>query len=201
MEFGSIADSSFTTWVLIPLFIFLARIFDVSLGTMRILFVSRGLRYLAPLVGFFEVIIWLLAIRSIMQNLNNIVCFLAYGGGFAMGNFIGILIEKKLAVGQSVLRIITNRDATRLIQHLRKEGFGVTSLDAEGIKGKVHIIFMIIRRADMENVSSIIQKFNPNAFYTVEDIRVVTKGIFPEKNHRYARGYLNGPFKFLRKGK
>jgi uncharacterized protein YebE (UPF0316 family) len=100
-----LSGSPVFAWVILPLLIFAARICDVTLGTLRIIFVSRGKKLLAPLLGFFEVSIWLLAISQIMQNLNNPVCFLAYAGGFAMGNFVGILIEDKLAMGILVIRI------------------------------------------------------------------------------------------------
>ncbi len=98
----SLIGHSIFIWVIHPLLIFLARILVVSLGTMRIVFVSRGLKYLAPLAGFFEVIIWLLAIRVVMRNLNNVVCYLACQAGFATGTHAGLFIEKKLAIGKSV---------------------------------------------------------------------------------------------------
>jgi len=188
-------------WVIIPLLIFLARVLDVSLGTMRIIFVSRGLKYLAPLVGFFEVIIWLVAIRAVMQNMNNIVCTIAYGGGFATGTYVGLFIEKKLAIGKALIRIITQKDAKELISHLRSQGFGVTSMDAEGMDGKVHIIYSIIRRQDFENIADIIQKLNPRAFYTLEDVQYVSEGIFPHRGPHHWRKPLLGPFRFWRKGK
>lgn len=201
MNIEAFFGSEIITWVIIPFLIFLARVLDVSLGTMRIVFVSKDLKYLAPFVGFFEVLIWLFAIRAIMQNLNNIACYLAYGAGFAMGTFIGLYIEKRLAIGKSILRIITQKDSTELIDNLRLKGFGVTSMDAQGVKGKVHIIYMIIKRQDFENVAEIIKKFNPNAFYTVEDARLVSKGIFPMKKHRLSTMPILGPFIYWRKGK
>ena len=80
------------TWVLLPILIFFARILDQSIGTMRLIFLSKGMKHIAPFLGFFEVIIWLLAIGQIMQHLDNWVCYVAYGAGFAMGNFIGITL-------------------------------------------------------------------------------------------------------------
>jgi len=186
---------------ILPLLIFLSRVLDVSLGTIRIVFVSKGLKYFAPLVGFFEVMIWLLAIRVIMQNLNNAVCYVAYGAGFGMGTFIGILIEKKLAIGRSILRIITQKDATELISYLSSEGYGITSQEAQGSKGLVHVIYMVIRRHDYEKIAETIQRFNPKAFYTVEDVNLASEGIFPMKKHRIHPLPLIGPFKFWRKGK
>jgi uncharacterized protein YebE (UPF0316 family) len=168
---------------------------------MRIVFVSRGLKYLAPVVGFFEVIIWLVAIRAVMQNLNNIVCTIAYGGGFATGTYIGLIIEKKLAIGKALIRIITQKDATELISHLRSQGFGVTNMNAEGKDGKVHVIYSIIRRNDFENVTNAIQRLNPRAFYTLEDVQYVSEGIFPHRRLHHWRKPLLGPFRFWRKGK
>ena len=201
MNLESFFSSEIFKWVIMPLLIFVARILDVSLGTVRIIFVSRGLKYLAPLVGFFEVIIWLLAIRVIIQNLNNVACYIAYGAGFAMGTFIGLQIEKKIAIGNSLIRVITKKDATELIEHLREKDYGVTSIDAQGVKGKVHVIYIIIRRHDIVNVAGIISEFNPQAFYTIEDIRLVSRGIFPLKKNRLPYLPLIGPFTFWRKGK
>ena len=131
MNIDSIIDTDIFAWVILPLLIFLTRIVDVSMGTLRIVFVSKGLKYLAPIIGFFEVIIWLLAIRIIMQNLNNFMCYLAYGAGFAMGNYIGIFLENRLAVGRAALRVITRMDASELIKTLREKGYGVTNVEAQ----------------------------------------------------------------------
>lgn len=201
MNLESFLSSEIFKWIILPLLIFAARILDVSLGTVRIIFVSRGLKYLAPLVGFFEVIIWLLAIRVIIQNLNNVACYIAYGAGFAMGTFIGLQIEKKIAIGNSLVRVVTQKDAAELIEHLREKDYGVTSVDAQGVKGKVHVIYIIIRRHDIENVAGIIREFNPQAFYTIEDIRLVSRGIFPLKINRFPHLPAIGPFMFWRKGK
>ncbi|UCE40842.1 MAG: DUF2179 domain-containing protein [Candidatus Aminicenantes bacterium] len=201
MSLATLFDQNIFVWVIIPCLIILARILDVSLGTMRIIFVSRGMKYLAPLVGFFEVTIWLIAIRAVLENLNNIACYLAYGAGFAMGTYIGLFIERKLAIGSALIRIITQKDAADLVFHLRCKGFGVTSMDAEGIDGKVNIIYLIIKRQDHNKVTEIIRKFNPKAFYTLEHIQYVSEGIFPfSKTNQFWQPLL-GPFRFWRKSK
>ena len=201
MNLDSLVNSSMFNWVILPLLIFLARIVDVSLGTIRISFISKGLKYLASLCGFVEVIIWLLAIRVIMQNLNNPVCYIAYGAGFGMGTFIGLQIEKKLALGNAVIRIVTQKDASELINTLRSQGFGVTNIDAEGAEGKVNVLYVIIKRHDLHAVSAAIEKFNPKAFYTIEDLKLVSSGIFPDQKARYHFLPIIGPFRFWRKGK
>ena len=193
-------SSSLYALLIIPLLIFVARVLDVTLGTIRVIFVSKGLKYLAPVVGFFEILIWLMAIGQIMSNLSNPACYIAYAGGFAMGNFVGITIAEKLSLGVALLRVITQKDAAELIQSLSSEKYGVTSVDGQGVHGKVNIIFTIVPRKEIQKVVDIIKKFNPKAFYTVEDIGFVEEGIFPIR-----KNWRNETFEFLfrpfRKGK
>ncbi len=175
------SDSEIFRWVVLPVLIFVARILDVSIGTIRIVFVSRGDKLIAPLLGFFEVLIWLLAIGQIIQNLSNVFCYLAFAGGFAAGTFIGLLIEEKLAIGALVVRVITKKDATELIGNLRASHFGVTSIPAEGESGKVDVIYTVIQRRALGDVLEIIKRFNPRAFYSIENVRSVSEGVFPPK--------------------
>jgi uncharacterized protein YebE (UPF0316 family) len=166
------------TYLLLPLFIFCARICDVTLDTVRIIFVSKGMRKIAPVFGFFSVLIWLVAISTIMQNLNNWVCYVAYAGGFATGNFVGMVVEEKLAIGYEMIRAITRADASELITELREKGFGVTSVKAEGDEGDVGIIYIIAHRNMIKNILEIINRHNPRAFYTIESIKYVNKNVF-----------------------
>ena len=130
--------------VILPILIFLARVCDVTLGTIRIIFVSKGLKYLAPVVGFFEIFIWLLAIGQIFEDLSNFYYYIFYAGGFATGNYVGIYLENKLSLGMVILRVITRKDATELTNALQSIKYGLTSVDAEGDNGKVKIIFTVI---------------------------------------------------------
>jgi uncharacterized protein YebE (UPF0316 family) len=193
-------NSDLFRWVILPILIFAARVIDVSIGTIRIVFVSKGRKVLAPIFGFVEVIIWLLAISQIMRNLDNIMCYVAYGGGFAMGTFIGLIIEEKLAIGILLIRVITRVDASNLIASLKAQHYGVTSVPAEGPDGKVNVIYSLIRREDLHKVVDIIQQFNPKAFYSIEDVKFVSEGIFPAKAQGYQRGLFN-TFQRMRKGK
>lgn len=178
------------SWAVGPFLIFLARLLDVTLMTMRIIFVSRGKRFLAPALGFFEVLIWLLAIRQIMQNLDNPISYIAYASGFAMGNIIGIYLEDKLALGMLIIRIITVKDASELLAQLRSAGYGVTSLDAQGATGAAKLIFMVIKRKDLGNVGEIVNRYNPKAFVSVDEIRSAREGVFPLENAGQ-RNYLS----------
>lgn len=174
----------------IPLLIALARITDVSIGTLRIIFVAKGLRYLAPILGFFEVSIWLGAITQVMQNLTNVTNFFAYALGFSLGNYLGMYIENRLALGMVVVRIITKKDSTILVGALRALRYSVTVADAQGNNGDVKIIFTVIKRADVKGVTGLILKHNPLAVYSIEDVRHASDPDFPPiKSPRAQRGF------------
>lgn len=186
-------------YAVLPLLIFIARVADVSIGTLRIVYLSRGRKYLAPALGFIEILIWLLAIGQIFQNLNNIACYAAFAGGFAAGNFVGISLENKLALGIQVVRIITSRDAGNLIHNLRANGYGITVVDGLGASGPVKIIFTLIPRKELPRIVGIVRTHNPKAFYTVEDVRQAESGILPAT---VRRNRLHYPWsKFNRKSK
>jgi uncharacterized protein YebE (UPF0316 family) len=174
--------------VLLGALIFMARICDVSLGTMRITFISRGHKSLAPIVGFFEVLIWLVALRQIMANLTNVFYYVSYAGGFATGTFVGLWIEERMAIGNRIIRVITRQDATELIASLREADYGVTSIDASGVDGHVHLLFSIIKRQDLPRFIERVEKFNPRAFYSIEDVRFVSEGVFPARESFVGRG-------------
>jgi len=193
-------DSQIYALVVLPLFIFAARILDVSLGTIRIISISKGLKYLATVLGFFEIMVWLLAIRQIFQNLANVFYYIAYAGGFAMGTFVSIYIEDRLSIGTQVIRIITRKGASELVEALRSDGYGVTSTSAEGSEGRVNIIYTVIDRRDLQTVIGIIRGHNPRAFYSVEDVRLVSEKIFPLREPWYKRHHQN-LLRFFRKGK
>ncbi len=168
-------------FVVVPLLIFLARVCDMSLDTVRVIFMSKGIQYLPAIIGFFEVIIWLIAIGQVMNNLTNVVCYIAYGAGFATGTIVGMAIEEKLSLGLTSVRIITKDDPNALLQFLRSQNYGVTSIDAEGGTGKVKMVFTIIKRQDLPHVVRIIKGFHPSAFYSVEEVKSVAEGVFPEQ--------------------
>jgi len=175
-------------YLILPLLIFCMRICDVTLDTMRIILVTKGYKSIAPVIGFFEVLIWIVAISRIMQNLDNWVCYIAYAAGFASGNFIGMLVDEKLAIGHQIIRVITRDKAEALADTLRRLGYGVTSVKAAGMQGEVEILYIIVTRKNEKNAVDLIMEHNPNAFYTVENLqsvnRPVDKNFHPEKGIR-----------------
>ena len=200
MEIFVFVDGQLYTWVILPVLIFIARVMDVSLGTIRIIFISRNLRYLAPVIGFVEILIWLLAIREIMQNLNNPVCFIAYAVGFSTGTFAGMYIENMLSIGKVIIRIITRIEADELVEYLKKAGYGITAIDATGATGPVKVVFSIVERHDIQAIVEIIKRFNPNAFYSIEDVRFVSETVLPFRTKIPSKRYL-GMLGLFRKSK
>jgi uncharacterized protein YebE (UPF0316 family) len=177
----SFFDSDLFSYVLMPFLIFCARICDVSIGTLRIIFVSKGKRNIAPVLGFFEVLIWITAISKIMQNLDNYINYIAYAAGFATGNFIGMIIEEKLAMGILMIRVFVHERGSELMQSLNGNGYGATVVEAYGAREKVDLIYTIVQRNELGNVLNVINRFNPDTFYTIEDVKSVNEGIFQPK--------------------
>jgi len=200
VESQLIANSGFYMWIVLPFLIFLARVLDVSLGTVRVIFISRGFKYLSPLIGFFEILIWLLAIGQIMKNLSNPACYIAYAGGFAMGNYVGIRIADRLSLGVVLIRVVTKEDASQLVELLKFANYGVTSVDGHSTAGQVKMVFTIVPRKEIKRVADLIRKFNPKAFYSIEEVSFVEKGIFPARK-TWGNSGLSKFFRPFRKGK
>lgn len=162
-----------TSTLILSLFIFISRVCDVSMDTIRIIFISKEKKITASILGFFQVLIWIIAIQQIMTNITSFWLYIAYAGGFAMGTFIGITIEDKLSLGKVLIRIVTTNDSEKLIKHLKEENFIVTVSEAEGRKGKVKMILTVIDRKKLQDVSDILNKYGKKSFYTIEDMRYV----------------------------
>ncbi len=181
----NITNSETFSLIILPLLIFTARVLDMTLDTIRIIFVSRGRKLLATFFGFFEIMIWLFAIGQIMQHLTNITYYLAYAGGFTTGVFVGISIEEKIAMGTVVIRAIIKKEAKKLVENIKSMGYGVTCFDGEGTNGQIKLIYSVIRRKDVDNVVEIIKMFNSKAFYCIEDVRSSSEGISSPMNPYY----------------
>jgi uncharacterized protein YebE (UPF0316 family) len=171
-----------TGLIIIPLLIFLARILDVSLLTLRIIFTSRDQIKLAPIVGFFEVFIWLLAIGQLFINISNIFYYFAYAGGFATGTYVGIYIDRKLSIGLLNIQLIVLRKPDKLLNSLKEAGYGLTVLTAEGYNNI--LIQLIIKRKNLKQVIAIIEKNYENAFVSIQQVQSVKGGIFPPPARR-----------------
>jgi uncharacterized protein YebE (UPF0316 family) len=169
------ASADLVTLVLVPLLILIARVVDVSMGTVRLIFISKGEKLLSAVIGFFEVLIWLLAITRIMDNLTNVYAYLAYAAGFAIGTYAGIIIENKLTVGKVMVRFTTDKDSKVLIEELRNKRYTFTCVGVDGPNGEVQSLHVIINKKDLKKLINYITKYDDKAFYTVEDVRIVTE--------------------------
>ena len=162
-------------YLLAPL-IFFARVADVSLGTFRTIVVFRGHKLLASFIGFFEIIIWLVAAAQVLTNLDQWYLALAYAGGFAVGNFVGMWIESSFAIGNELVRCISfNRDV--LAEKIRNAGFKVASLDGDmGEDNPVELLFIIEKRRKVPSLIRLIKELDQTAVYSVSDVKSVYDG-------------------------
>lgn len=178
--------------VILPILIFLARICDVSMETIRVIYISRGIKYLAPIIAFFEIVIWLLAMEVVMQDLSNVANFMAFALGFATGTYVGLVIEERLSIGTVILRIVTTEESTdEIASFLESEHFGVTYLDAKGARGDVRMIISLVNRSDVPRITEHIRTTNPRAFFSIEDVRYVNQGVFRPKSSPAITGIFN----------
>jgi len=175
------------SFILLPLLIVLARITDVSINTIRIIYVLGGRRWTATMLGFFEAFIWLMAIRQIFEHLDNWLCYVAYPAGFASGIFIGMIIEERIAYGKVIVRIITRRDVKELIDFLNSRKQRYTHVNAEGPDGHENLVFTVLERENLEVLLFKLKDILPSAFYTVEKVnRAVEVGTLVEETSRWS---------------
>ena len=178
---------SIFSYLLLPLLIFLARIADVSINTIRIIYVLGGRRLTATLLGFFESFIWLMAIRQIFEHLDNWVCYIAYPAGFASGIFVGMIIEERIAYGKVIVRIITRKEVRQLIAFLNSQAFRYTHVNAEGPDGHENLVFTVLERERLEDLLGKLKEILPTAFYTVEKVnRAGESGLVVEEPTRWS---------------
>jgi uncharacterized protein YebE (UPF0316 family) len=182
------------SYFILPLLIFLARIMDVSINTIRIIYVLGGRRVTATMLGFFESFIWLMAIRQIFEHLDNWVCYIAYPGGFAMGILVGMMIEERIAYGKVIVRIITSKDVTNFISYLEVHQLRYTRVNTVGAEGPESLVFTVLERENLESLLLTMKEILPTAFYTVEKVnRAAESGTVVQESTRWSIGtWLTG---------
>ncbi len=164
-----------------PLLIFLLRIGDVSLATLRILLTMRNVRLLVPLIGFVEVLIWIFAVGNAIRNLSSPWHLLGYAGGFAAGNVAGLWLEEKLAIGMAMVRVVSRHGGVELAEALREKGFGVTEFAGQGRDGTVEILDTVVRRREIPAVLREVDRWDADAFVMVEEPRSIRHGWLLER--------------------
>lgn len=173
---------------ILPLVIFCMRICDVSLDTLRVIFIMRGLRLLAVVFGFFAVLIWLLAIAQVFKDVTKPLNMIGYAAGYAAGNWVGMWLENRLAIGQQIVQLFSFDLEGRLAEGLRKLGFVVTELEGHGRDAPVTICFVATRRREVPGLIRQAMALEPAVFVTVEDVRSANRPLF-----RYAPSVLTPP--------
>ena len=175
------------SFVLLPFLIFFARIVDVSINTIRIIYVLGGRRLIATTLGFFESFVWLMAIRQIFDNLDNWVCYVAYPAGFATGILVGMIIEERIAYGKVIIRTITRKDITPLRAYFDENGYRYSAVKASGPDGEEHVVFTVTEREKLDELLLSIKSIIPTAFYTVERVnRAGDSGMVVQETTRWS---------------
>ena len=165
-----------------PILIFFMRVVDVSLATVRMLLIMRNAKFWAPIIGFFEVLIWLLAAGTAIQHLESTWHVMGYALGFAAGNYVGLLLEGRLAFGFASVQVFAAEHGPELAHALRTFGYGVTQLQGQGREGPVEVILSVVKRKDLPQVNAMVNDLAPGSFVSVEEPTAIQHGwLFPKR--------------------
>ncbi|MBI3359823.1 MAG: DUF2179 domain-containing protein [Chloroflexi bacterium] len=164
--------------LLSALLIFALRLSDMTLDTLRMLFVMRGRKWLAGVIGFAQSAIFVVAITTVIRNVNNVWNIIGYAGGFAAGVMVGMTIEERMALGFSYMRIISSTKGHAVSDALRRAGYAATVMTGMGKDGTVAIVTCTVRRKDVNAVQSLVQEIDPSVFVTVDEVRPLARGYF-----------------------
>jgi uncharacterized protein YebE (UPF0316 family) len=181
-------------YVVMPLLIFICRVCDVTLGTLRNLFLAKGIKSIVPFIGFLEVLIWTIAVSQVLEHLDNLLSYTAFALGYATGIYVGIKMDEKLGLGLQLFRIVVIQQSQKLLDALQQLNIGYTIVNGEGSQGPVKVIYLIIKRTYFDQVCNLIHNHNPDAFYTVEDVKDAYKGVFPPAGGNQTLFYLRRLF-------
>lgn len=167
--------SSTNIW-LIALLIFIMRVLNMTLDTLRMMVVMRGMKTLTFILGFFQTAVFVLALGSVINDLNNPLNTIAYSLGFATGNVVGMMIEKRLALGSVNITIMSPTNGQQIAETLRGKGHAVTEIPARGKDGSVEVLECSVQRKFAKEVQDIALDADPDAFITSRDIQRIWRG-------------------------
>jgi len=186
MDFISIFGEDLLNWIIIPIVIFISRILDVSLDTLKVVFVAQGFKKLAVLSNFLGTLVWIVIVRQVITNMENPIWLVAYALGASTGTYVGLIISDKMAIGKVSIRANIRNNPDKLIKTLRKKGFGVTVVEAHGRTTKSKLLHSVIKAKDIKKYVKTIEANNPKAFYTIENIRSANQGIFTQSEKSFS---------------
>ncbi|HMQ10674.1 MAG TPA: DUF5698 domain-containing protein [Oligoflexia bacterium] len=171
-----------------PILIFFARLLDMTLDTVRVIYVTRGEKYTAAILGFFQTLIWVFAISQVIANLGGLLNAFAYAAGFSAGTFVGIFVEGKLALGKVMLRLVTRKNSDDLLSVLEEAGYGYTVSKGHGHRGEVSIIYIVVVKKLLKKCMDLIRQNHPRAFISVSDVKEAQEDIMPPYK-KYSTGF------------
>lgn len=183
------AEFDFISYVLLPALIFLARVADVTVATVKLMFVVNNARKAAAILGFFESLITIVALARIMQDASNLPAYVMYAGGFATGTYVGMWIEEKLAYGNVLVRIIGKHIPDELLSYLTENQYRYSMVDANDQGGNTLILFTVCKRSRLSEFLEILENIAPKALYTIEGVKKVSNEFLPE-TERAAKPHL-----------
>jgi len=164
--------------------VFAARALDISLATVRILMILHGQRKYAAFIGFFESLIFIAVLTYVIQGLSDIPSFIFYALGFATGNYVGIFVEEKVAIGCVTVQVISKKDPDLLVSQIRQKGFGVTVIEGYGREGIRKILHVLLRRKDLRTLMELIEEVDEKAFITILDTKKIMGGYFSQIKYK-----------------
>ena len=165
-----------TSVVTTALLIFILRVGNIALDTLRVMLVVQRKRVLSALVGFCQALMWIVIIKSVLENLENFYSIAAYAGGYSAGILVGMALEERLAIGFSHVRIVTAQNTHQMSADLRAAGYGVTEYIGHGKDGRVLEVNVIAKRRDLANIEEIASTIDPKCFITAEQINPMRRG-------------------------
>lgn len=174
-------EFDFVNYILLPVLIFLARVADVTLATVKLMFVVNNARKIAAVLGFFEALITIVALSRIVQDASNLVAYTMYAAGFATGTYIGMRIEEKLAYGSVVVRIIGKRIPDALLEHLAENEYRYSMVDANDQSGNTQVLLTMCQRKELTKLLKNLEHIAPQALYTIEGVKQLSRELVPNK--------------------
>jgi uncharacterized protein YebE (UPF0316 family) len=182
------AEFDIVSYILLPLLIFLARVADVTVATVKLMFVVNNARKAAAFLGFFEALITIIALSRIMQDASNFLAIIMYAAGFATGTFVGMYIEEKMAYGSVLIRIISKHIPQELLNFLVRNQYHYSMVDANDQSGNTQILFTVCKRSNLHYFLNNLESIDPQALYTIENVKQVSRE-FIKENKKFTGPY------------
>lgn len=196
---NEILSSNIFTWAIMPLLIILARMLDVSFGTLRFVFISKNKKLFAALAGFMESFVWIMVVGKLLNGSTNIIWLVAYAVGFGIGTYLGLLLSEKMAIGKVMLRVITRREPKRLIAKLISKNYSFTIVDSKNQKGNItKVLLLSLEAKELNIILHYIKKFNPKAFYSVEEVKSMKENNIKQTRPSVIKSFLMSPMRRFR---